>query len=83
MEWQASPSSVTRPALQRSIGGRTISAHLKGTRDVADERCTSSCHPAKSAASSSVVPRALQDSTCQSERSSAPTKFITLPARSG
>ena len=83
MEWQASPSSVTRPTLQRSIGGRVISAHLYGTGMLRISAWTSSCQPSKSAASSSVVPRALQDSTCQSLRSSAPTKFITLPARSG
>ena len=63
MEWQASPSNVTRPAVQRGIGGRTISAHLYGTGIPRISVWTSSCQPAKSAASSSVVPRALQLST--------------------
>ncbi len=46
MEWQASPSRLTRPTDQRSSGARVISAHLKGDGIAAISDCTSACQPA-------------------------------------
>ncbi len=79
----ASPSRQTRPWAKCGNGSRPSSAHLYGVSMLRMIVCTSSCQRPRSRAHSSRVPAIVHDSTCQSLRSTAPTKFRISPRRNG
>ena len=77
--WAASPSSVTRPALQVVSGSRSYSPQ-RCVRSAAPMMAgTVGCQPANSASASATSPVADHDSTRQSRAGTTATKFRERP----